>query len=363
MVRTIVSLAACVAIIAVGAGIVVVVAWARNDDSETETRAERLSNVRIEVLEPVTVEDIVTLTGRIMAWEDVVVSSETRGKVDWQGVQEGQSVAAGEELFKIDTKSIQARLSQARAQCTLCDQEYERVKNLKERGVSPDQALDNAVANKDVAAANLQMLQIELAKSVIAAPFDGIVDKVFAEQEEFVDVGTPLAHLVQVHKVKAEVGLPERDVPFFSEGDRVSVRLDALPDRTFEGIIHRIATSADMMTRTFLTEIELDNPEGCLRPGMIARADMVRNTYPNSIQIPIFAAILADEQRFVFVEEDGVARLRAVEAGVIQGSSAQITKGLSAGDHLIVSGQYDVRDGEPVNVQQESPVSAEDGQS
>jgi len=116
------------------------------------------------------------------------------------------------------------------------------------------------------------------------------------------------------------------------------------------------------MTRTFLTEIEIDNPDGALRPGMIARADMVRNTFRDAIQVPIFAAVLVDDQRYVFVEEEGVARLRPVEAGVIQGNMAQVTKGLSPGEHLIISGQYDVRDGEPVNVLQDAAATPEDAQ-
>lgn len=362
MAKAYVTLAACVAIVGACLGIVAVVAWARGNSTEGEENAKRIPNVRIAVVEPTTIEDVVTLTGRITAWEDVVVSSEARGKVEWQGVEEGQEVHAGQEMFRIDTKSLEAKLAEARAQCKLCMQEYERAKSLKERGVSPEQALDSAVANKDVAEANLRMLEIEVAKSVVRAPFDGVVDKVFEEQEEFVDVGAPLAHLVQVQKVKAEVGLPERDVPFFAKGDKVNVRLDAIPDRVFEGAVRRIATSADMMTRTFLTEIEIDNPDGALRPGMIARADMVRNTFPDAIQVPIFAAVLVDDQRYVFVEEEGVARLRPVEAGVIQGNMAQVTKGLSPGEHLIISGQYDVRDGEPVNVLQDTAATPEDAQ-
>jgi len=187
----------------------------------------------------------------------------------------------------------------------------------------------------------------------VHAPFAGVVDRLLMEKGEFVDIGTALARLVQVHKVKVCVGIPERDIRHFASGDLVRVVFDALPDQEFEGRIHRIATTADMVTHTFDAEIELDNPEGHLKPGMMARASLMRNKHPDSIVIPIFASVLLDEDRYVFVVEDGKARLRKIKVGIVQGSSVQVTSGLSEGELLVVAGQYDARDGEPVQVTEE----------
>lgn len=350
------SLVLCLLIGAAGAGIVAVALMVRPEPSEAgvENRATKVPSVRIEVLKPTTVEDRVTLTGSVQAWEDVVVSAEITGKVEWKGVEEGQVVKAGQEMFKIDTEQIQARLDQARAQAKLAVQDHDRAQALKRKGAGTDQAVDGAVANKDVAQANVRMLEIQSAKSVVHAPFDGTLDKTFKEKDEFVDTGMPLAHVVQIHKVKVKVGIPERDVPFFNSGDKVRVTLDAIPGSEFRGAIRRVGCSADMMTHTFCAEIELDNPEHRFRPGMIARATLIRKAYPDSILAPIFATILLDQQRYAVVEEAGVARLRPVEIGVVQGGSVQITKGLAPGDHLIVAGQFDVRNGEPVQVQEGS---------
>ena len=82
----------------------------------------------------------------------------------------------------------------------------------------------------------------------------------------------------------------------------------------------------------------------------IARLVFVREAYPDSILVPIFSTLLVEDERCVFVEQDGHAQLRTVAVGIVQGSQVQITSGLSAGDRLIVTGQHDVRDGEPVNV-------------
>ncbi|MCP4639877.1 MAG: efflux RND transporter periplasmic adaptor subunit [bacterium] len=358
MVRFLVSVLMCLAVIGGGVGIVALIIVTRPDQSEAEaanvTRSQRVPNVRVRELAPTLVEDRITLTGSIAPWEDVLISAETTGKIEWKGVDGGDLVRTGQEMYRIDTRLIRAQFDQAKAQDTLAGQEFDRVSRLAKKGVTAAQDLDSVTAQRDVTAASLRLLSIQLDKSSLKAPFEGIVDRVLREQDEFVDTGTPLVRLVQTHKVKVNVGIAERDVPFFRKGDDVRVRIDALPDRAFTGYIERIATTADMETHTFPAEIALDNPDGALRPGMIARAVMVRDEYPDSLLIPIFASVLLDEDRFAFVVEDGKAQLRLIKTGVVQGSSVQVTAGLSPGDRLIVSGQYDVRDGESVTIQGES---------
>ena len=354
MKKSIITLAICAAIAGLCVACVAVVLRGRSSEAEAARapRLKRTPNVSVQVLAHETLEDRLVLTGTVRCWEDVTVSSETTGKAEWKGIEEGQHVKAGQDLYRIDTKSVQARYDQAEAQSKLAKQEYERAKRLVERGVATAQDLDSAVANRDVAEANVRLSRIQLDKSVIKAPFDGVVDTVLKDQDEFVDTGMALARLVQVDRVKICVGIPERDVVHFSKGDAVRVVLDAFPARELEGSVHRVATTADMTTHTFTTEIEVANNDGVIRPGMIARVSLVRDVYPESLVIPLFASMLLDENRYVFVEQDGRAALRAIQPGLVQGSTLQVTEGLNPGEHLIVEGQYDARDGEPVNVQE-----------
>jgi membrane fusion protein, multidrug efflux system len=354
MKKTIISLAICVAIVGLCVACIAVVLRGRSSEAEAARAPmpKRIPNVSVQVLKHETLEDRLVLTGTVRCWEDVTVSSETTGKAEWKGIEEGQEVKAGEVLYRINTESVQARYDQAEAQGKLAKQEYERAKRLVERGVATAQDLDSAVANRDVADANLRLLRIQLDQSVVKAPFDGVVDAVLKDQDEFVDTGMALARLVQVDRVKICVGIPERDVIHFAKADAVRVTLDAFPGREFEGRIHRIATTADLATHTFTAEVELANDDGVIRPGMIARVSLVRDVYPESLVIPLFASMLLDESRYVFVEQGSVAALRPIQAGLIQGSTMQVTEGLEPGEHLIVVGQYDARDGEPVNVQE-----------
>lgn len=354
MKKTAVKILLCTLIAVAGGAIAAVGTFSRQAAKDAKAAAfskeEKLPNVKVQLLKGKLVEDRLQLTGAIEPWESRILSAEVAGKIAWRGVEEGDRVAAGQELFRIDTESLRAHADQLEAQFKLAGQELDRIDNLTTKGVIGTRDLDKAQAERDMASAGLHATKLMLAKSTLRAPLDGIVDRLFSKADEFTDVGNPLVRIVQVAKVKALVSIPERDTPYFKIGDKVRIRPDALPDQEFEGVIHRLATSAELTTRTFDAEVALDNADGVLKPGMIVRATLIREAFPDSLLIPIFSLISLEDKRIVFVETNGAAEVRSVETGILQGSSVQITKGLSPGDKLIIVGQRDLRPGEKVNV-------------
>lgn len=354
--KTVLSFMLCLAIMGLGAGVVVTVnaLWPKETVLASAEDRPRV-NVHVKVLQPEQVEDVLLLTGRIDPWEERVISAEVAGKVEWQGIEEGDVFARGQEILKIDTAWYVAAHEQAQAQSELAAQELERMQGLKRGGVSSPQDLDRAVTQKKVASSDVVASSTQLEKAVVRAPMAGVVDKLHIKKNEWADRGQPLVRLVQVDKVKAIIGIPERDVSRLTVGDLVAITLDALPGASFQGKIFRIATSADRLTRTFNTEVELDNAERLLKPGMTVRARFVRDTFPDAIAVPIFSVISVENQRFAAIEENGVARVRPIEVGILQGDRVQVTQGLQAGERLIVAGQHDVHDGEPVNVMEVRP--------
>ncbi len=354
--KRVISVIICLALLGVCGGVIYAVAdhVSRNRHAVEPSQDGKVTNVQVRVLEAVTVEDVIPLTGRIEPWERIAISSESVGNIESQGVKEGDIVTPGQELFRVDTTAIQTSYEQAVARRNLAVQELERIQNLRRDGIESPQALDRAVANRDVAQADVDAIRIRLDKSIVRAPIGGVADRVYRKKNEFVDVGARLVDIIQVDRVKAIVGIPERDVRGFAVGDTVAVNLDAHPGETFEGRIYRIAASADMTTRTFNTEIELDNAHGLLKPGMTVRARLLRGIYPDSVAVPIFSVLSIQNQRLVVVEENGVARIRPIEVGVLEGDRVQVTQGLKPGDRLIVVGHRDLRDGDRVQVTSET---------
>ncbi|MBP8130471.1 MAG: efflux RND transporter periplasmic adaptor subunit [Candidatus Hydrogenedentes bacterium] len=352
--KALLSFALCAAIIAGGAGTVYTV-YVLNPTPVPEEKPDLAApvNVHVLTLRPTLVEDVLPLTGRIEPWEDITVSAEVSGTVEAQGVEEGDEVRAGQDVFHIDTSWYQAEHTRAVAQETLAKQEMARVESLRQNGISSPQELDRAQTERKVAEATVAAAATRLDKSVVHAPIGGIVDEVFVKAGEWADAGKPLARIVQTGRVKVIVGVPERDIPYFKTGNEVTLTCDAFAEAVFAGRIYRIATTAERETRTFLVEVAIDNGDGRLKPGMIARVRLVRGTYPDAVSVPVFSVISLENQRFAIVEERGVAHYRPIEVGVLQGDHAHVRRGLQAGDRLIVVGHRDLREGQPVTVTEE----------
>jgi len=144
-VKALLSFALCAAIIAGGAGTVYTV-YVLNPTPVPEEKPDLAApvNVHVLTLRPTLVEDVLPLTGRIEPWEDITVSAEVSGTVEAQGVEEGDEVRAGQDVFHIDTSWYQAEHTRAVAQETLAKQEMARVESLRQNGISSPQELDRA---------------------------------------------------------------------------------------------------------------------------------------------------------------------------------------------------------------------------
>jgi membrane fusion protein, multidrug efflux system len=357
--KTFVNIAICVLIILLGLGIMMSTAFFKpSKDAVGETTpVAKATNVHIQVLKESTVQDLVILTGILMPWQEVTLSAEASGSIEEMNVDDGDPVEADQKLVKIDTTALRTVYNQAAARGKLAKLELERVQALRKNGISSPQVLDRALTDRDIAEADIRAAQIRLDKSVVTAPFTGIADEVFKEKKEYVDIGTPLLRLMQVDRLKGFIGIPERDMLLFNTNDEVRIAPDALQGETRAGVIHRISSSADMATRTFLAEIELDNEDRRLKPGMTIRAHLIRREFHNAIEIPIFAVLSLENQRFAVIEDEGIARLRVIRVGNVQGGMVHVIEGLSPGDRLITAGHRELRDGDPVKVQEREDAS------
>jgi len=170
------------------------------------------------------------------------------------------------------------------------------------------------------------------------------------DEGEFINRGEPLVDLVNVDKIEVNLNVPELDVRFFCPGQDARVRVDAFPGKGWKGVVDFVSFKAHPATKTFPVKVLVDNPGQEIRPGMIARVALVRRVIPDAMMAPLFALVDKGGERLLFVEEDGVARARTVEMGVINGDRIQILEGLEPGDRLIVKGQTEVEEGMKVQV-------------
>lgn len=319
----------------------------QSDSVQTQAKAVRVSVVKIK---PVPIRDVIYLPGETEAWQDVRVAADTSGRIEWIGPQEGEKVLKGELLVKIDVSALKAALDRAEASYKLADKLYQRRQRLFERKIITQEELDRSLTERALAYTELQQAKVNYSHGFLRSPITGVVNHLFVDVGEFIETGKPLVDLVNVDKIKINAHVPELDVRYLGAGQKTQVKIDAFPDRQFMGKIDFVAYKADPATKTFLVRSVIDNPTHDIRPGMIARVAFLRRVITDALVAPLFSLVDKGGERILFVEKDGFAHARTISIGVIEGDRVQITSGLKAGDHLIVTGQKEVEEGMKVEV-------------
>lgn len=323
-----------------------------SEKSEAKTtEGKRVIKVNTVTVTPVPLEDILTLPGETEPDEDVSVSSDSSGTVKWLGVEEGDRVKKGEIIARVDVASSGARLAQAKASRELAAEQLRRRRELLEKGVLAQEEFDQMAAKLEESDASLRERQVSVDYGVIRAPVSGIVNDRHVDQGERLGVGSPVVDIVDPSVIRITINVPEMDIPYIKKDQKVTVTVDAIPNRTWEGTVEFVSFKADPTSKTFETRVLTQNPDGAIRAGMLARVSLERRSIANAITAPLYAIINQGGERLLYVAENGVARARTIEIGVIEDDRAQVTKGLKAGDKLIVTGQTMVEDGTKVDAQ------------
>ncbi len=324
-------------------------------DSKSEARDTKqvapAIPVSIEVVEAVTLKDVMVLPGAAESYQDVLLASELDGQVQWTGVREGHHVKKGQLLAKIDVDSNKAAVDRAQAAYDLARSQADRRQKLHQRKVVSQEDLDKALTQKALAESDLQRAKIAYQKGFVHSPIAGMINQFYVDPGEYVRRGDPLAEVVDVARIRIKCNVPEMDVRFLKAGQQAMVFVDAFPDDKRLGGLSFVAYKADPVTKTFEVWVDVDNSGGHIRPGMIGRAAFLRREIAGAVTVPLTALVDKGGERNVFVEKDGKAESRKVEIGVISLDRAQILQGLQVGDRLVVQGQKQLEEGMRVTLQ------------
>jgi len=307
--------------------------------------------IGIEVVEPVTLNDVMVLPGAAESYQDVLLASELDGQVQWAGIREGHQVKKGQLLAKIDVDANKAAMESAQAAYELARGQAERRQKLHQRKVVSQEDLDKALTQKTLSESDLRRAKIAYQKGFVHSPIAGRINKVYVDPGEYVRRGDPLAEVVDVARIRIKCNVPEMDVRYLKSGQQAMVFVDAYPDDKQLGSLSFVAYKADPVTKTFEVWVDVDNSGGKIRPGMIGRVAFLRREIDGAVTAPLTALVDKGGERNVFVEKDGKAESRKVELGVISLDRVQILQGLQIGDRLVVQGQKQLEEGMRVSLQ------------
>jgi len=315
----------------------------------------RVINVETAEVAPETFLEQVRLTGVVEASRDVRVSAEESGTIVETLLDKGARVRAGQPLMRIDDRILQPQVDQARAAAELAQETWQRRKRLwEEDQVGSELAYLEAKYAAEQADANLRNLQERLARTVIRAPIEGVLEDRMVETGTLVSPGTVVARVVDVNPVKINAGVPERYAPDVRVGAPATVTFDVLPEASAEATVNFVGAAVDARNRTFPVELRLPNSNGLIKPEMVANVSIQRRRMEGALVVPQDAVVRIAEGYQVFVVEgegdDAIARARAVTLGPSQANRVVVSEGLQAGDRLVVMGQKNVADGDRVRV-------------
>lgn len=317
-----------------------------------DSSADEISILRIKVYSvvPERLEERLATTGTVRANEEVEIVSEISGKISRIHFEEGSRVAAGELLVKIDDSELLAERQRALHRMELAERAEKRQAQLLEDGVISSENYDVARGELNVLGAELQLIEAQLLKTEIRAPFSGVIGLRWVSPGSYLSSQTRIASLNDFDPVKLDFTVPEKYSALLKVGEEISFAVEG-SDRTFPGTIYAIEPRVDASTRSLRMRAKCPNKDGVLVPGAFANVDLVLRSIPEALSVPSIAVIPELGGKKVFVYEDGMAQPRAVETGIRSESAVQITSGLVEGDRVIISGILQMQPGLEVEIE------------
>lgn len=305
------------------------------------------SPVEVAVARPDTVVDAILATGTIEAVQSIELRPEVQGRLNEILVREGSEVTQGTPLFKVDDAELKALVDQLTAERDRAVQALERTKELMRQNAASEADLEEAEANARSREAQLDLQRVRLERTVVTAPFSGVVGARSVSLGDYVTSSTQLTTLQTVDPQRAAFQVPERYAERLAVGQRVTFRVASV-EREFTGTVDFVDPVVQVPARTILIKARVPNPRRVLKAGMFVEARLATDIRPNAIVIPEDAVLPLEGADYVWVVQDGSVTRRQVILGVRQPGIVEVREGLDGGEQVVVGGLQRMFEGAPV---------------
>jgi len=292
----------------------------------------------------------ITAVGSLRSDESVTLRPEVAGRVNAILFKEGQNVSKGMTLVRLDPAINQAEVQQAKANLVLAKSKFDRAVELSQRNFISGQAKDEAENNLRVAEAAVALVEARLAKTEIKAPFAGVIGLRVVSVGDYVKEGADMVNLESIDPLKVDFRVPETYMRQVQPGQTLTVTLDALPGRKFDGKVLAVNPLIDAAGRAVVIRAIVRNADTSLRPGMFTRVNLITRDDKDALVIPEQAIVPQGDEQFVFRIVDGKAARVKVDIGQRRDGKVEVLKGLNVNDMVVTAGQLKLREGMPVTI-------------
>jgi len=292
--------------------------------------------------------------GNVDTKENLIIYPQFSGTLVSLNVVAGQKVSKGQVLGKIDDGGLSQQVAQLETQLALAKTTFERQKRLWDQKIGSEiqylQAQTNMVSQQKA----VSQIKAQLAKTVITAPFTGVVDEIITERGAVVAPGQGIVRIVNLNNMYISTSVPESYIGKLKVGTTVDVELSSL-GKTYTGKIRQVANNINPNNRTFSIEVSVPNTDNLLRPNQVAKLKIIDYTSKNALIVP--TGVIQEDgenKQFVYVADQangktGIAKKVLVKTGQSANNATEILSGLNANDIIVTEGANTISEGMKLN--------------
>lgn len=308
--------------------------------------------IAVETVQPKRGELVRTFSGTaaLAAERAASLVSENGGEVLKIYVEEGDRVAAGQVLARIDGARARLALAQTASVAQRLDHEAERANQLLDKHMIAADAVERARFERDAQRAAVDLAALSLSKSEIRAPYAGVITRRHIKQGQWLAPNGPAFEIADFDDLVADLPVPEKELAGLTAGQSVHIQADAFRDGAFIGTVERIGAVVDAASGTASVRIDIEEADTPLRPGQFVRIAIERERIADALLLPKAAVLLDGRRAEVFAIREGKAHRQAVVLGSEQDGWVQLLDGLADDAQVVSLGQAQLSDGDPVTV-------------
>jgi len=301
----------------------------------------------------------ISIIGTVEAVQGVTVSADLPGTVAKITFDSGKWVRAGEVLVELDTRQERAQLAAIEAQRDLARLNYGRMEQLVKEGVISRVEFDQATAQQRQTEANVGEIRATIERKTIRSPFSGVLGIRKVNLGQYLSAGSPVVSLQSLNPIYVNFGIPQQSAGQVRVGRTLRISSEDISGQMFTGRVTALDSIVDEATRNVQVQATLSNPDGKLHPGMFVQVELGLGGSRSIVAVPASAISYAPYGDSVFVITDlqdkhgktyrGV-RQQFVKVDGSRGDQVAIVSGLKAGDEIVTSGVFKLRNGAAVQV-------------
>jgi len=316
----------------------------KSETSLKTSKGNTVSFIEGYIVKPSVLKQSISVSGTIKPFEETVLMPDVSGRVVSINFQEGMPVKKGALLIQLFNDDLQAQLHKLQAQLDIADQTEKRESELiKVNGISK-QDYDQAVLLVHSVKADIEVVQAQLRKTMVLAPFDGVIGLRNISLGAVVTPGTALTTIRQVNQLKLEFSFPGKYNTDIKKGSKLSFSVQG-SDKKFNAIVLATEEGIELSTRNLEAKAIIISTDPILVPGMYANVELNLKENNKALMVPTQAIIPQERNKKLIVCKGGKANIIVVKTGVRQATSIEVQSGIEPGDTVVTTGILFIKPG------------------